>query len=255
MKLGFGVILATLSKMTRQISVFGLSVILARWLSLEDYGTYLHAQLIMNVAFWAFMAGIPHSIYFFLPKSRDKHKLILSTVFLVVGIGAMVCLGVIFGIDFLSRLLSNPNLPSLAWIIAGITFFAIPASIFEPLMISADKVSTFIKVDFFFSILFFFAVFIPVTLGENISVILVWTMMFYALQTMTMLIIVGKLWWKYKQEYKQLQSHGEQEKSNLKKYSVKEQLLYSFPIGLSQGVFELAKYLDKIIVSYFFIMF
>jgi len=239
-KLGLNLLLTTLSKTSKQIGILVLSVVLTRYLTKTDYGTYLHVQLIANVAIWSFMLGIPHSVYYFLPRVKQQRRLLLATIGIVCTIAAIVCAGILLLGDQLALILNNPSLNNLILLTAGIAIFQIPLSIFEPTMIAANRVGTFIKYDSVFNITFFFVVFTPAVLTQDVDTILYSLVIYHGVQ---MLIILGLL------IQTALQHDNNQEGVD---YSVAEQFNYSLPIGLSQGIFELARYGDKVIVSHFF---
>jgi len=241
-KFGIDLILTTLSKTSKQIGILVLSVVLTRYLSKTEYGTYLHVQLIANVAIWSFMLGIPHSIYYFLPKVREQRRLILSTLAMVLTIAALVTLAIVLSGDSLAKLLNNPDLVTLLGLTALITFFQIPLAIFEPVLIAADRVRTFIRWDALFNVSFFLVVFIPAVLTGDVYPILLALCWYHAVQLTVVLLVLIQTALRY-------DNHSNPEKEA---YLVKDQLHYSFPIGLSQGIFELARYGDKIIVSHFF---
>ncbi|MES2663455.1 MAG: oligosaccharide flippase family protein [Pseudomonadota bacterium] len=240
MKLGLGLLLTTMSKATRQISVFALSILLARFLSKDEYGTYLHLHLIMNIAMWAFMLGIPHSVYFFLPKARHKARFILMTLGIISTIAILVAGSTALFMDGISTVLNNPDLPQFAILIGLIIVFTIPTTVFEPLMISADRVNTFIRVDFIFNISYFWVIFIPIWMDFSLLELFNVLVVYHSLQAIVVLFFMF-----------QTQSRMQDDPTGLT-CTIKDQFGYALPIGVSQGVFELAKYGDKIIVSNFF---
>lgn len=240
-KFGIDLLLTTLSKTSKQVGILILSVVLTRYLTQTDYGTYLHVQLIANVAIWSFMLGIPHSVYYFLPRVKQQRRLILATISIVLTIGTLVALGIFVSSDGIQNLLNNPSLGRLMIITAAITFLQIPMSIFEPTMIAANRVRAFILTDSVFNIGFFFVIFIPAILTADIDIILYWLCAFYAVQLSVLLAVLVQTAFRF----------NNQQQDGID-YTVKDQFGYALPIGLSQGIFEMARYGDKIIVSHFF---
>ncbi|TQV87188.1 oligosaccharide flippase family protein [Aliikangiella coralliicola] len=250
MKFSTQFVLTTLSKTTKQISIFALSIILARYFTKADYGTYLHVQLIANVAIWSLLLGIPHSIYYFLPKTHEKRRFVMTTLSLMLVIATIVSLAILVNMDNLSALLGNPNLQNLAIIMACLVFFQIPLSIFEPLMITSKKVSTFVNFDFAFNVAFFMVVLTPVSLGYSVTEILNWVVWFHCIQFITITLVcfyTGIGYSNQKANQSDLQN-GETTPGN-DAYSIQEQFKYSLPIGGSLSVAEVSRYADKIIVS------
>jgi len=237
LKFGINLILITLSKTSKQVGILVLSVILARYLTKDDYGTYLHVQLIANVAIWSFVLGIPHSVYYFLPKTGHKRRFVLVTATIITTIATLVASGIWLISDHLVNLLNNPALESLIYISAGIAFFQIPVTIFESMLISTGKVKLFVAFDSIFNIGFFFVILIPTILTGDIEIILKWLCAFYGLQMIGVLGILLKIAFEFHNDHE-----GEP-------YSLKGQFGYAVPIGISEAIFELARYGDKIIIS------
>ena len=243
MKFGSQLFFTTAGKAVQQIGIFALSVVLARYFSKDEYGNYLHVQLVVNICTWAFLFGIPHSVYYFLPNTREKRSYVFQT-YLVILVIALVCaVGLALCNGLISQLLSNPNLPRYLIFISLLAFFQIPATIFEPMLISANRVGTFVKVDFFFNLSFFFVVFVPVYLGKSLQTIFECLVVFYAVQFSFISLSLFRLAMSF--------SNSRKEEDG-KTFTLLQQFQYALPIGASQGMFELAAYNDKIIISNYF---
>ena len=110
MKFSAQLLITTLSKSTTHVSIFLLSIILSRYFTKDDYGTYLHVQLITNLSVWAFLLGIPHGIYYFLPKAEAQRQYVM-TVLTMIGAIAVIVSGVVFyNNSNLASFLSNPRI-------------------------------------------------------------------------------------------------------------------------------------------------
>ncbi len=240
MKLGWGFFLTSSSKLLQEISIFVLSVLLARYLSKHDYGTYLHVQLITNITMWAFLLGIPHSVYYFLPRLQLQRSFVLRTCAMTTAIGMLVAAGIVLLINPISQLLSNQDLPAFAILVALIAFLSIPGTLFEPLLLASEQVKVFVFWDTIFNVCFFAAVSIPLLFNAPLVVLFKVVAGFYALKLLLMALVIGRWLW-----HLAPRNAGES-------FRLKTQIQYALPIGLSQNVFEVAKYADKIIVSHFF---
>lgn len=238
MKISAQLVITVLSKSMTSISIFVLSVILSRYFTKDDYGTYLHVQLIANLATWAFLLGIPHGIYYFLPKINKKRKYVLTVIAIISSIAVLVS-GLVFStVDSLSELLSNPRIESLGYVLLFMVLLKIPVNIFEPLMISVGRVKEFASVELIMNVSFFLAVVIPVSIGSDLIDILWWIVGMYCLQSIVVFyyaITIAMKFGKYKEDGDEI--------------GMAEQLKYTFPIGLSMNAFELSHYIDKIVVS------
>jgi len=231
-------LITTLSKSTQHVSIFIISVILSRYFTKDDYGTYLHVQMIANISIWAFLLGIPHGIYYFLPKAHDQRNYVLTTMALIGSIAVIVSGVVFFNSVNFSELLNNPRLKGLSYILMCLIFVQIPLTVFEPLMISVKKVKEFSSIELFFNISFFFAVATPVFLDRPMLEILWWLAGMYTFHSIIVLYCAMKIAYSFTHK----QSDGD-------KITIKEQIKYTLPIGLSMNVMELSRYVDKIVVS------
>lgn len=238
MKFSTQLLVTTLSKTTENISVFVLSIILARYFTKAEYGTYLHVQLIVNVCIWSFLLGIPHSIYYFLPKVANQKKYLINIIKLIMAIGFLVSFVAFLCIPYISDFLVNKDINGLGLIVALLILFQIPTTIFEPLMISAGEVKKFASIKSFFSFSFFLSIVIPVSFSADLKTILTSLVSMFLLHTLIVFYYSILIAFKLK---------GGNELG--RDCSFKEQSLYSLPIGLSTGIGEMSSYVDKIIVS------
>ena len=240
MRLSHQVALATLSKTVKHISVFVLSIVLARTLTTENYGIYLQVQLIVSTLLYLAIFGVPHSIYFFLPRSSQPRRLIGYSALALCAVAVLLASTLYANIKTISEMLSNPSLVDLAVISAGLLFFQIPIKLFEPAMIAAKKVPTFVALNATFNFAFFFPIAIPALLGWTVADILASMLAFYIIQflaIMTTLLMV---------------TLGLKPVSGGDRYSFRDQVVYSVPIGLSGVVGEVSRQADKVIVGGFF---
>lgn len=238
MKFSVQFLITALSKSTLHLSIFILSVILSRFFTKDDYGTYLHVQLITNLSVWAFLLGIPHGIYYFLPKAKSAKIYVLSILSLISGISVLVSTCIFYNANGLGNFLSNPRIEDLSYVLLFMILFKIPLTIFEPLMISVGRVKQFASVELMFNLSFFFAVLIPVLLDSSMIEILWWLVGLYSLHAMVVIIISLFIAFTYK---------GNEEQHS--PFTLKDQVRYSLPLGLSMNVLELSRYVDKLVVS------
>jgi len=231
-------LLTALSKSTLHLSIFVLSIILSRFFTKEDYGTYLHVQLITNLAVWAFLLGIPHGIYYFLPKAKSAKTYVLSILSIISAIAVLVSAAVFYNANGLSQFLSNPRIEDLSYVLLFMIVFKIPLTIFEPLMITVGRVKQFASVELMFNLSFFLAVLIPVMLDSSMLEILWWLVGLYCLHAIVVMFISLIIAFTYTNDAEENES-----------FTLKEQVKYSLPLGLSMNVLELSRYVDKLVVS------
>jgi len=238
LKFSAQLLITTLSKSTTHISIFILSIILSRYFTKDDYGTYLHVQMIANISIWAFLLGIPHGIYYFLPRAENQRNYVLTTLAMIGSIAVIVSGVVFYNSTSLSNLLSNPRINDLAYILLCLVLVQIPLTVFEPLMLTAKRVKEFAGIELFFNVSFFAAVAIPVFFDCLMVEILWWLVGVYSLHSAIVLYYTLLIAYSFKVQ----QKDGD-------KLALKDQIKYTLPIGLSMNVMEMSRYVDKIVVS------
>jgi len=238
LKFSAQLLITTLSKSTTHISIFILSIILSRYFTKDDYGTYLHVQMIANISIWAFLLGIPHGIYYFLPRAENQRNYVLTTLAMIGSIAVIVSGVVFYNSASLSNLLSNPRINDLAYILLCLVLVQIPLTVFEPLMLTAKRVKEFAGIELFFNVSFFAAVAIPVFFDRPMVEILWWLVGVYSIHSAIVLYYTLLIAYSFKVQ----QKDGD-------KLALKDQIKYTLPIGLSMNVMEMSRYVDKIVVS------
>ena len=88
--LTFKTLLLSFGKMLATLSSIGITAILTRTLSLDDYATHKQALLIYAMCAPVLMLGLPKALYFFLPGERDRQRShLLNNMILLLTLGAL----------------------------------------------------------------------------------------------------------------------------------------------------------------------
>lgn len=240
MQLRFQVLLTTLSKTTKHISVFVLGIVMARMLPVDTYGTFLQVQLVVNTLLYAAIFGIPHSVYYFLPRVRLRRRFILLTANLMFILATTVSVATYFAMPWISVKLNNPDLSAFGLIIALMLFFQIPIKIFEPAMISLKRVPLFVAVNASFNTSFLFVALAPLMLGYTLYELLIVIVVFYVVQFFA---IASALTYA---------TYALSDNDDGEDHQLAAQLKFSLPIGFSGVIGEVARQVDKVIISIFF---
>ena len=123
--LAFGKILAA-------FATIGITAILARLLTIQDYATHKQALMIYALVAPPLMLGLPKALYFFLPGEKERPRaVLLENICLLVGGGLVFGLALIFGAgDFFARHFRNPALVDVIPMIAvyGVCMLPLAAS-------------------------------------------------------------------------------------------------------------------------------
>lgn len=240
MKLRFQVLLTTASKTTKHISVFLLGVIMARMLPVETYGTYLQVQLVVNTVLYAAIFGVPHSIYYFLPQVRMRRRFLALTAMMMMAVATVVSIAIYFLTPWLSLKLNNADLSSFAIVIALLILLQVPIKIFEPTMITAKRVPIFVVVNMTFNVALFFVVLVPLLLQYSLADLFQVLVIFHVIQFATIGFALAYA------------SRTIVDNPDGNDHSISKQLKYSLPIGFSGTIGEVARQIDKIIISMLF---
>ncbi|PCI66334.1 MAG: hypothetical protein COB38_10285 [Gammaproteobacteria bacterium] len=237
MRLSTQVILTSLSKSLKHVGVFILAIFLTRYFTKYEYGTYIQVMLIANTMIYLAIFGIPSSVYYFLPRSKEKKRMMKNTISLLFLVSILVSICIYFSMDVLSDKMNNPNLTAYAWLIAAFILFQIPIKLYEPFMISTKNIMRFIAINGSFNLGFLLVILIPVLLGWELREVLVSLLYFFVAQLIAVYVMIFYT-------YKQLEDDPDGEK-----YEVNKQISYSLPIGFSGAISQLGVAVDKVIVS------
>ena len=244
MRIGKKALLTSISKSVKHVSVFLLSILLARYLTLDDYGSYLQVMLIANMAIYISLMGVPSSVYYFLNKVQNKKNFLLRTILIIHFLAILSASIGLLAKEQIATILNNDRLIDITFVYVLFILFQIPIKLFEPIMISSDKVLGFIWVNLVFNALFFFAVAIPLLVYETTEYVFYSLIVFFIVQYIFVYIGIFKA-------YLSLADSSELG-ANEDRSSVLSQLRYSLPIGVSGALSEASRIVDKVIISNYF---
>lgn len=120
----------------------GTLMVLARVLPDKvSYGAVGQLIMLYMVFSQIFSAGLPQSIYYFLPRyaGGERRGFVTQTIVLLMLLGAVMGLGLYAGADVLGRLLGNAMLPDLLRIFAVYPFFMLPTQAVEGTLLHANR--------------------------------------------------------------------------------------------------------------------
>ena len=243
---------ATLNILARaSTSVFLLasSVIMVRYLSKEDYGTFLQLMLILNTVIMLAFVGLPQSIFYYYPQTRDRRHLVRQTLLIGFSISILAAAIVFFSKNVLASWLNNPGLAYFGDIISLLIFCQGPIAFRDPILLSQNALVLNSIATLISCMLNFIPLFIGLFLGVDLRGIL---LIFLCSNIVNLFIFLGMIAFILRGS----DSDGITSIENNKlrhKISVWEQIRYSFPIGLATYIGVIGKQLDKYIISVFFL--
>jgi len=233
-------LIVTFGKSSEKIVLLLLSIILSRYLSVSDYGAYKQTLLVFSTLVVIFTIGIPNSISYFIPQLSEKKQktLILQTYFILTILGFIVSLLMFFGADLIAKSFHNEKLALfLKWLSLYPLFF-LPTQSYTNLFISLERAKLTGLLSLSFGVIKFILVLSVILLGLPIQYIFISLVLFSILQFIIVLAIVFNLFRHIKTCWDIL--------------LLKEQLFFSFPIGISCMIGIIIKKMDQIMISTFF---
>jgi len=237
MRLSTQVILTSISKSLKHVGVFILAIFLTRYFTKYEYGTYIQIMLIANTAIYLAIFGIPSSVYYFLPRSKEKKRMMKNTISLLLLVSIIISICIYYSMDVISNKMNNPSLADYAWLIAAFILFQIPTKLYEPFMVSTQNVMRFVAINGSFNLGFLLVILIPVLLGWELQQVMISLLYFFVAQLIAVYLMIFYT-------YFQLQDDPDGEE-----YKVTKQISYSLPIGFSGAISQLGIVIDKAIVS------
>lgn len=218
-----------------------MGFVLARLFTKDDFGTWRQLFLLNDTLSCLVLLGIPQSILFFLPRLRkinpEKAPAFVGQTLWLLGVSGLVLgLGIFLLREPIGHWFSNPALPGLLTLFWLYPFFSFLMSAHNYVFIAHDRprrTAVFTAVSVITdAVLVLGAALVyknpwAVTLGLMISSTLQFLYVAMALRPLTAMTIPA---WP----------------------SIREQLVYSLPLGLASVLGILAKQLDKLVVSGWF---
>ncbi len=249
MNLADKTILNILARATGAFMLLVSSVVLARYLTKNDLGTFLQAMLIVNTCIVLSFFGLPQSIYYFFHRASNRGRLVLQTIILAIIIAVFWAIMIYLNGSSLSFLLNNRDLVDYTALIAFIMCSRGISQFRDPILISADR----LVLNSICSIVFEFIFYLPTLLAPLLHFSLgsifkfMATTCFIELICTIALIVVVSSKVKMNNAYEDHPPH-----EALKNISIKEQVAYSFPIGVSSYLGIFGRQIDQYLISIFF---
>lgn len=224
------------------------SIIMVRFLSKEDYGSYLQIMLIVNTSVMLSFLGFPQSIYYFFHQTNNQAQFVKRNVILSIAIGLLAAMIVGLLIQKIALWLNNPKLTHYALFASMLIFFRAPCSMKEPILFSHGSLVMNAISAIVVNVFIYASITIYVALEANLFKLVRLLVFLYGFEFAVYIALVGKVYLKIRVDG----SNDKQNKENLRNVTLIEQLKYGVPIGLSSHVGVVDKQIDQYIVSAFF---
>ncbi len=108
-----------------------LPLVLVRRLAQQEYGTYKQLFMVAQTFYYVVPLGVPQSLYFFLPRSREGRPYVIQAMVILTGAGALAALALLAGAPRIGDWLNSPELSSHAPALALYLFGTVCSSPLE----------------------------------------------------------------------------------------------------------------------------
>jgi O-antigen/teichoic acid export membrane protein len=236
----FKTLIITLGRSIERIVLLFMSIILSRYLSQDDFGTYRQVFLITGLIMTIFTFGIPHSINYFIPQfNKERQKsFIAQTIIFQIFLGFFSAIILWFGADFIANLFDNPNLMKFLKFFALYPIFSLPAMSYSNIFICINKAKLSGILSPTFGLIKFFLIFLTVLLNLSIESIFIVIILFTIIQLLLILFIIFKVF------------YGIKFKLSFDDFIV--QIKFAMPIGVSSILGIVIVKVDQIMISSYF---
>jgi O-antigen/teichoic acid export membrane protein len=110
---------------------FAIPLVLARKLSLDDYGTYKQLFLVSQTLFYVLPFGMTQALYFFVPRSSDPRPFFGQTLAFITAGGMLAATLLVMLNGPLAAYFSNPAIADYRWVQAAYLAFLVGAGSLE----------------------------------------------------------------------------------------------------------------------------
>ncbi|HCT63592.1 MAG TPA: hypothetical protein DIC19_05780 [Erysipelotrichaceae bacterium] len=238
MNFGRNTLILTISKIASLIMSIAITVILSRYRTLGEYGTYAQLILIVNLSVSILSFGISNSINYFLGKydckeERDNFVIgyfILNTLFGIIT-------GILLGLysEKLGVYFNNTNIPSYRLVLLILPWSILTNSSMSFFLIFSNRSKFVLIIETTYNFVIFITALISSLLGIDFKSYLYFFTIVNATQSIFVYIIVHRIY-KLKNKFVNFRI-------------IKEILIFSIPLGLSTLIGTLNLQVDQIMVS------
>ena len=232
--------LLTLSNVCRRAATILSGIIVVRWLSQQDLGTFRQVNLIFSTSCIILLLGIPASLYYFLPRAQEHEKrgIITQTLITLGLIGLVSSIILFFLASQISAAFHNPDISVLIRRYSPYLVFYLPGAAYFAVMMCMDRVAAAAIGG------------ICITLPQIVATIIP-LMLHYSLLTIFTTMLITGIIVSMLASWLCLRVTPKGPFYPPKGFGAK-QFKFSLPLGMSQVVSLTGKEIDKFFISSFF---
>lgn len=243
MSMGKNTVWLTTTKIINTVITMLITMLLSRFRTLEEYGTFSQINIITTVVTTVFALGLPNCVNFFLNRTEKKEEKqdFLSAYFTLGSVISVIIALVLFiAFPLLTSFFKNEALNDYKFAVLMFPWVNLFNSSVENIYIAYNKINLLIAYRMSYAVILLVTVSIFSAVGGSFYVYMIVYMalqaVFVLLLYITSYIISGKI------------------RFNFDKKIISEILKYSIPLGISSIISTLNIELDKIMVGRMFTM-
>ena len=237
--LGKEAVLLTVSKMTTLVITMVTGMMLSRFRSFAEYGTYSQLMLVMSLFASVFMLGLPNSINYFLARANSKSE---QQQFLGVYYTLSTLLSIIMGIalafaaPLIAEYFKNPAVLGFVYFLLLYPWASVTSSSIENILIVYHKTRFVVVYRIIHSLGLLGSVLVVQWLGWGFREYMVVNLVVHSLFALSVYTIAYHT------------SGGL--RPGLSKKIIRSTLAFSLPLGLSAVISTLNIEIDKLLIGY-----
>lgn len=237
--LGAEAVRLTASKVITLIISMLTTMLLSRFRSLEEYGTYSQILLTVNLVSTLLMFGLPNSINYFLARAEtDQERKQFLSVYYTLSTLLSIIIGAVLvaSVPLIEGYFHNPSIRSFYFFLALYPWCSIISSTIENVLIVYQRTKYLILYRLIVSAVTLGSVILVQILGGDFSEYMIVFIVTQSLCTLSVYCIVSKLCGRLRLE--------------LRGDIIRAILIFSIPIGLASVVGTLNTEIDKLLIGY-----
>lgn len=231
----------TISQMAAFLIGMISTMLLSRFRTLAEYGTYSQMYLIAGIFTPILMMGVPYSLSYFLPRADsldDKRKILSQNLIATTVLGVLTMVVIFILKDFLVNYFTNPMLGSLIVIVAIFPWTRTINNTVQHFLVIYNRTSWFLAFRIIHSLTILIAVIITLSFkldfGTYMIMFIVVELIFCSLVYLLASRVSGGLVLYFNKEL------------------MLKMLKYSLPVGLSGTIGSINRHIDQLVIGRFF---
>lgn len=217
------------------------SILLSRFSSLEEYGTYSEILLVVNLAVSIIMLGLPNSLNYFLPRADtdENRDTFLSTYYTATTILSAICgFILVVAIPLIIVYFDNPGISTYTYVLAVLPWAKVIINGRSNMLVATNNVKREIVYSICYSICSLGIILLVQVADRDFSFYMCLYIMLEAAYSIAVYFEAKKITKRF------------QVKINWN--LLKQILIFSIPLGLSTALGTLCTEIDKLMIGWFY---